>query len=465
MGSSEDLVARVEKLERQIAEMERAEGSGGLSRREYLGLFGAAGVVGGAAGAGSAGATVALEDRSGPPDEVDSGVYRVAQSGAFVGPDSARANVDHSEGQVYYARDTGARYYDTGSSWVMLPLRAGSADIGRLNSVYWAEEGNLQEKIDEAAAEGGDIFFQGRPAVALKPHERFGDVPYKLRTPVVLFMNGSIIEDFNRDNDILQVEPGTAVVGPGTIRARPDPYTSSALRIDSSEGRFKYGGGGEPFTIHGTLSLITNNEPTPEEIGDTEGNAIHLDATSGDPITHINLGHVQARGFNNTLLAETGPSESDGFLNDVHIMLEGTSGNRYFNHVGESEAKVLMYSSHMQLGNYQFGFRNTTGELSVRFWGHAEDPNLAEDNIVDGENLKIYGTSPLNLDNMPANMGAGTTWNGYGAEPDADGEPTHDANLYFPGERVVTASGLYEKNIYADTKPWIQIASGAGFTP
>ena len=460
-----DLVERVRKLEERVAELEGEDGVSGMTRREYMSLVGAGGLAGGAVGAGAVGAAVGYDDPTPSPIEVAPGVYEFSDAGSFVGPDGGTERVSHERGQIYYALDTGARYYDDGSSWNLLPLRAESADIGRLNDVYWAEEGNLQAKIDEAAAGDGDIFFQGRPVVALKPRERFANVPYELKTPVVLYMNGSIIEDFNRDNDILRVQPGTGLVGPGTIRARPDPYTASALRIDSSEGRFKYGGGGEPFTVHGTVFLLANNESPPERTGETEGNGIHLDATSGDPVTHINLGHVQARGFNNTLLAETGDERTDGFLNDIHIQLEGTSGNTYFNHVGESEAKVLMSSSHLQIGNYQVGFRNTTGELSVRFWGHAEDPQRANDRVVDGDNLKIYGTSPLNLDSVPANLGPGTTWNGYGTDPGAIGEPTHSASLYFPGERVVTAGGLYEKNIYPETEPWIEVASGIGFTP
>lgn len=464
MGSDRSLASRVGELERRIAEIESDE-SKSLTRRESLGLFAAAGVTGGVVGAGSVNATTGGEDRESALVEVAPDIYRLVGSGILVGPDSGTSRIDHARGQIYYARDTGARYYDDGSSWTLLPITARSGSIDRLNDVYWAEEGTLQAKIDEAAAEGGDIFFDGRPVVALKPHERFGDVPYRLRSPVVLVMNGAIIEDFNRNQDVLRVEPGTAVVGPGTLRARPDTYTASALRIDSSAGQFKYGGGGEPFTVHGTLSLKADREPVPGEVGDREGNGIHLDATAGEPITQINLGYIQARGFNNTLLAETGRSGTGGFLNDVHVMLEGTSGNRYFNHVGERQAKVLMFSSHLQVGNYRFGFRNTTGELSARFWGHAEDPQRAEDNIVDGDNLKIYGTSPLNLDNVPANFGAGTTWNGYGTDPSTLGEPTYPSNLYFPGERVVTADGLYEKNLYPDTRPWIQVASGIGFTP
>jgi hypothetical protein len=206
----------------------------------------------------------------------------------------------------------------------------------------------------------------------------------------------------------------------------------------------------------GTFRLF-GFQPDSGKIGRRRGNAIALRGgrRSGEFITHCHFGDLQINGFNNGVLAR-----ANGFLNDIRMSWVMANVNRGFYHVGRDEAKLIATRSHMQMGDMETPFRNDSGEKSIRWWGHGEDPQRVNENIFSGPKMKLFPTSRWNISRNSAGWGVGTTYHGIGVQRGVSGVPTN-AGEYWAGERVYTEDGLYEKGPYQEERTWVRIAKGS----
>lgn len=134
--------------------------SRGHTRRAIL----AATAAGGAAGLASA-----LSD-SGTPGNLWGGTMALSKaynvSGElWIGPDSAKSNVDATDGRVYMASDTQVEYYGDGGTWTKLGIGSASQPIpsvhtDALNNTHYVRTDDDGQAVINAATAGDTVVFK-----------------------------------------------------------------------------------------------------------------------------------------------------------------------------------------------------------------------------------------------------------------------------------------------------------------
>lgn len=349
-------------------------------------------------------------------------------------------------GVKFLATDTKGIYLGDGQQW---------QQIGSIAPYLPGTPGNLQSQLDRAGSDSN-----GFNAVACESGATFEDGPYSVPEATTLFCNGATFSATG-DTDLIVPEAGSRIIGPAWFDSESTTYSSSHINIDASQTESSPLGmrGGREIGILG-LFRHTGTEG--------EGNAIRVRGATSDGsdvdhnITQNYFGRHYVRGIGDVLRAEA----DGGFLNDNHIWLEASKCTNFWHHTGTRQAKFLIYG-HLQTGNMDRGFYNETDRASCRFWGHLEDPQRTRIANVEGPKMKIYPTTRANFSQQPWDLGPGSTVGGVGYLQADQENPPYEA-LYFPGEMVIfedtgngEGSGLYVKNPFQASVPWIPLASGS----
>lgn len=389
-----------------------------------------------------------------------------------------------AENAKFLATDTGAVYLGDGTQWHRLgeivPEESGSGGGSGGWPVRTAGPGSLQDTLDAAGDAAGSLDSGAREAVATIPGKTYTD-PIFVPEGVDLFTLGATF-DINRDVDVLTLDSGSNVFGTATINVDSvSAYTSSAILVDCHQSS------SHPIAMGAGQETTANMWGMFRCIGDQPGTGMdsHTGAAfelRGAPtrngqahfITHCAFGRIMARGFNNALLCD-----AQGFLNDNYFHgFEMVNCNYGFHHINTStaknrEAKVFVTSGHMQLDDFQHGFWNELPEKSIRYYGHVEDPQRCQDNIVKGPMMKLFPSARWNFSQTTqtgadkADWGVGTTVNGVGFLEGGGDSPSAVTNgsEYYGGEFVAfkdtgdgSGDGLYMKGPWQGTNAWVQVS-------
>ncbi|WP_276253321.1 hypothetical protein [Halomontanus rarus] len=321
-----------------------------------------------------------------------------------------------------------------------------SLQVKQQNNVVIAHtDDDLQDAIDAAADRA---WSKRRGAVALRPYENYVlDEEIVLRSNVTLFGNGASLS-ISQDTNLMYAEPGSNITGPLELdTSNVSGYTSTALLLDGDRA-------GVPYRLP-TRKVVTVTGPVTLHGRKGEGTGLRLQTVDGGYITHCRF-DLMIRGYDTQIHCNT----LGGFANSNILNIEAVpiDTDHVFLHTGKNEAKLVCFG-HIQSGGANEIFVNKTGEKSIRFWGHVEDPHRVDGNVARGDHMTIETTAGVRTSGQEWNLGVGTTIDGIGVEKASNEQPS--AGAWDAGSIVTftdtddgSGTGTYLKNINGT---WTQI--------